>query len=280
MNDLIEKLQKLGLSKRESEVYIALLQKREFTAPEIGRITSVSRNKSYEILQSLVKKNLCTEKYKNGTKIFSSIKPDIALQNIISAYEEELNEKKKFSSQFTVELMQLHTANKGTSDTLDYIEVLTDIGQVKDRWESIERDTKEELLVFTKPPYAVSLENTVEIAKEVTKNKISVRSIYEYSSLKTTEEIDSLIKMIELYKNIGEEAKIIDELPMKLAISDVNVTIFVLNDKVSMKPSMTTMIVKHPSFATALKKVFDAYWKEAVPFDEFKKNIKKYFEKY
>ncbi len=70
MNDLIEKLQKLGLSKRESEIYIALLKKKEFTAPEIGKITSVSRNKSYEILQSLVKKNLCTEKYKNGTKVF------------------------------------------------------------------------------------------------------------------------------------------------------------------------------------------------------------------
>ena len=278
MNDLIEKLQKLGLSKRESEIYIALLQKKEFTAPEIGRITSVSRNKSYEILQSLVKKNLCTEKYKNGTKVFSSIKPDIALQNIISAYEEELNEKKKFSSVFTKELMQLHAANKGASDTLDYIEVLTDIGQVKNRWESIERNTKEELLVFTKPPYAVSLENTVEIAKEVTKNKIMVRSIYEYSSLKTAEEIDNLFDMIDWYKNIGEEAKIIEELPMKLAISDVNTTIFVLNDMVSMKPSMTTMIVEHPSFAIALKKVFEAYWKEAFHIEEFKRNIKNFVQ--
>jgi|WetSurMetagenome_2_1015567.scaffolds.fasta_scaffold01847_4 HTH-type transcriptional regulator, sugar sensing transcriptional regulator len=279
MNGLIEKLQKLGLSKRESEVYIALLTKKEFTAPEIGKITSVSRNKSYEVLQSLVKKNLCTQKYKDGTKIFIGIRPDIALQNIISSQEKDLNEKKEFTANFSKELMKLHTANKHSSGSLDYIEVFTDIGQVKVRWENIERNTKNELLVFTKPPYSVSLEDTLEIAGEVKKNKISVKSIYEFKTLKTIEEINNLLKMIDVYKKMGEEAKIIEELPMKLAISDINTTVFVLDDKITMQPSMTTMIVEHPGFAIALKKVFEAYWKEATPIDVFKKNIKKYFKK-
>ncbi len=279
MNGLIEKLQKLGLSKRESEVYIALLTKKEFTAPEIGKITSVSRNKSYEVLQSLVKKNLCTETYKNGTKVFSGIKPDIALKNIISVYENELKEKKELSAQFSKELMKIHSANKKSSGSLDYIEVFTDIGQVRERWEGIERNTKEELLVFTKPPYSVSLEDTVEIAEEVKQNKISVKSIYEFSTLKSEEEINNLLKMIDVYKKLVEEARIIKELPMKLAINDMNTTIFVLEDKITMQPSMTTIVVEHPAFAVALKKVFDGYWKEAVPIDVFRKNKKKYFNK-
>ncbi len=279
MNGFIEKLQKLGLSKRESEVYIALLTKKEFTAPEIGKITSVSRNKSYEVLQSLVKKNLCTEKFKNGTKVFSGIKPDIALQNIISIQENELKEKKELTARFSKELMKLHAANKNSSGPLDYIEVFTDIGQVKDRWESIERNTKKELLVFTKPPYSVSLEDTLEVAEEVKKNKIVVKSIYEYKTLQSIEEATNLLKMIDTYKKMGEEARIIEELPMKLAISDLTTTVFVLDDKVSMQSGMTTMIVEHPGFATALKKVFDGYWKEAMQINTFKKNLKKYFTK-
>ena len=278
MNTLIEKLQKLGLSKRESEVYIALLTKKEFSAPEIGKITSVSRNKSYEVLQSLVKKNLCTETYKNGTKVFSGIKPDIALKNIISVYEEDLKEKKELTSQFREELMKIHSENKQSSGSLDYIEVFTDIGQVRERWESIERGTKKELLVFTKPPYSVSLEDTLEIAEEVKEHSISVRSIYEYSTLKSLDEVNGLLKMIDMYKKMGEEAKIIEELPMKLAISDVETTIFVLNDKVSMQGGMTTMIVEHPGFAVALKKVFESYWKEAMPISTFRKNKSKYFK--
>ena len=265
MNALIEKLQKLGLSKRESEVYIALLAKKEFTAPEIGRVTSVSRNKSYEVLQSLVKKKLCTERYKNGAKVFIGIKPDIALKNIISGYENDLNEKRELSEQFSKELMKLHSANKHSSDSLDYIEVFTDIGQVKERWEGIEKNTKKELLVFSKPPYSISLEDNLEIAEEVKKNKISVKSIYEFSSLKNIEEVNNLLKMIDVYKKFGEEAKIIEELPMKLAISDLDTTVFVLEDKITMQQSMTTMIVEHPAFAIALKRVFDTYWKEAFP---------------
>ncbi len=279
MNGLIDKLQKIGLSKRESEVYIALLTKNEFTAPEIGKITSVSRNKSYEVLQSLVKKNLCTEKYKNGTKVFIGIKPDIALKNIISVYENELKEKKELTAKFSEELMKLHTANKQSSGSLDYIEVFTDIGQVRERWESIERNTKDELLVFTKPPYSVSLEETLEVAKEVKKNKISIKSIYEFTTLRSVEEAEKLLKMIDVYKKMGEDARIIEELPMKLAISDLNTTVFVLEDKVSMQGSMTTMIVEHPAFAVALKKVFDSYWREALPVDVFRKNLKKYFKK-
>jgi sugar-specific transcriptional regulator TrmB len=279
MNGFIEKLQKLGLSKRESEVYIALLTKKEFTAPEIGKITSVSRNKSYEVLQSLVKKNLCTEKFKNGTKIFSGIKPDIALQNIISIHENELKEKKELTAQFSKELMKLHAANKNSSGPLDYIEVFTDIGQVKDRWESIERNTKKELLVFTKPPYSVSLEDTLEVAEEVKKNKIVIKSIYEYKTLQSIEEATNLLKMIDIYKKMGEEARIIEELPMKLAISDLTTTVFVLDDKISMQSGMTTMIVEHSGFATALEKVFEGYWKEALQINTFKKNLKKYFTK-
>ncbi len=279
MNGFIEKLQKLGLSKRESEVYIALLTKKEFTAPEIGKITSVSRNKSYEVLQSLVKKNLCTEKFKNGTKVFSGIKPDIALQNIISIHENELKEKKELTAQFSKELMKLHAANKNSSGPLDYIEVFTDIGQVKDRWESIERNTKKELLVFTKPPYSVSLEDTLEVAEEVKKNKIVIKSIYEYKTLQSIEEATNLLKMIDIYKKMGEEARIIEELPMKLAISDLTTTVFVLDDKISMQSGMTTMIVEHSGFATALEKVFEGYWKEALQINTFKKNLKKYFTK-
>ncbi len=279
MNGLIDKLQKIGLSKRESEVYIALLTKNEFTAPEIGKITSVSRNKSYEVLQSLVKKNLCTEKYKNGTKVFIGIKPDIALRNIISVYENELKEKKELTAKFSEELMKLHTANKQSSGSLDYIEVFTDIGQVRERWEGIERNTKQELLVFTKPPYSVSLEETLEVAKEVKKNKISVKSIYEFTTLRSAEEAENLLKMIDVYKKMGEDARIIEELPMKLAISDLNTTVFVLEDKVSMQGGMTTMVVEHPAFAIALKKVFDSYWKEALTVDVFRKNLKKYFKK-
>jgi len=272
MDDLIEKLQKLGLSKRESEIYIALLTKKEFTAPEIGKITSVSRNKSYEVLQSLVKKRLCNETYKNGTKVFSGIKPDIALQNIISVYENELNEKKRLSEKFVAELMQLHAASEEILDPLDYIEILTDLGQIRNRWIELQENAQYEILGFNKPPFAVSLEQNVAIQEKTTERKIKERGIYEYSEVISESSLEFFTRIVEMYSNIGEEVKVIKLLPMKMIIIDEKITMLALNDPVSMKPSITTIIIKHPNYARTQKIIFESYWSASLTLDEFKNN--------
>ncbi|MCK5033289.1 MAG: helix-turn-helix domain-containing protein, partial [Calditrichia bacterium] len=91
--EIITKLQQVGLSRREAEVYIALLQKKEFTAPELAKITTITRTKIYEILQNLVHKGACNESYRNGQKVYRGIEPLIAIQNIIKQYEEEVEKK-------------------------------------------------------------------------------------------------------------------------------------------------------------------------------------------
>jgi sugar-specific transcriptional regulator TrmB len=70
LKELNSKLQELGLSKREAELYLALLTKNEFTAPELSKITSVTRTKTYEFLQNLVRKNLCNKSTINNKKFF------------------------------------------------------------------------------------------------------------------------------------------------------------------------------------------------------------------
>jgi sugar-specific transcriptional regulator TrmB len=271
MTDLIERLQKIGLSRRESEIYIALLTKKEFTAPEIGKITSVSRNKSYEVLQSLVKKNLCTEKYKNGTKVFSGIKPDIALKNIISVYENELDEKKVLASKFREELMSLHAANETVSGSLDYIEILTDLGQIRERWIELQDNARIEILGFNKPPFAVSLEQNVANQEKTRERKILEKGIYESSGVVSEPTFDHFIKVVEMYKNIGEEVKVIPSLPMKMIIIDERITMLALNDPVSMTPTITTIIIDHPNYAKAQKIIFEYYWSRSLTINEFKK---------
>ncbi|HSD64025.1 MAG TPA: helix-turn-helix domain-containing protein [Ignavibacteriaceae bacterium] len=274
MTDLIERLQKIGLSRRESEIYIALLTKKEFTAPEIGKITSVSRNKSYEVLQSLVKKKLCSEKYKNGTKVFSGIKPDIALQNIISVYEDELEEKKILAAKFREELMSLHAANETVSDSLDYIEILTDLGQIRKRWIELQDNARIEILGFNKPPFAVSLEQNVANQEKTRERKILERGIYENSEVISEPTFEHFIKVVEMYENIGEEVKVIPLLPMKMIIIDEKITMLALNDPVSMKPTITTIIIDHPNYAKAQKIIFESYWSQSLTINEFKNNSK------
>lgn len=271
MKDLIDKLQFLDIPRREGEVYLALLQKKEFSAPEIAKITSVSRTKSYEVLQNLVKKGLCNESYKNGIKVFSSIEPKIVFENIISDYEH----RKILADQLQKSLTDLHKKKEASTEPLDYIEVLTDLGQIRERWLNIQKNTKKKILAFTKPPYVVTPYYNVEEEAILMKNKVAIKSVYEYGRL-TNKETKNLIMEIEAYHKIGEQARVIKELPMKLVISDDTTTMLALNDRVSLKPSITTIIVDHPSFAKAHKEVFETYWAKAIPFEDFKRDPNKY----
>ncbi len=277
--ELINKLQQIGLTRREAEVYIALLQKKEFTAPELAKITTITRTKVYEILQSLIRKGVGNESYKDGQKVYRGIKPQIALMNIISRYEQEIDQKKKAEIEqmkyaatlLEDELIALHENNINNIEPIDYIEMLTDVGQIRERWNYFQKNTKKEILVFTKPPYTASLEDNIQVQTETLReNKIIDKCIYEYSGL-TPEEIKNLIKVIEAYSKIGEESRVIEELPMKLAISDETITMLALNDRISLKPSITTIIVDHPNFAKAQKAVFETYWEKAIPIAEFKR---------
>jgi len=274
LDEIIEELKKYGITKREAEVYVALLQKKDLTAPEVSKITSVTRTKCYEILQNLVKKKMCNENFKNGNKIFSSVDPKIALQNILSVQEIELNRKKESARNFGETLTKLYNEKEKFDSPLDYIEVISDAGTLKAKWMEFEKNMKEEFLVFVKAPYAPNMEDNIEEETETLSNKVVIKGLYEYGNLKTKEEIDNLIHFMKVYQNIGEEVRVYKELPMKLAIIDGTITMISLADRISMKPELTSMIVNHPSLADAMKTVFYTYWNMGMSVKEFENLVK------
>lgn len=277
--DIITKLKQIGLSSREAEVYLALLQKNEFTAPELTKITKVTRTKIYELLQNLIHKGACNENYRNGQKVFKAIKPRLAIQNIISNYENEIEHKKRNEIEqmkqagisIENELVELYENGADIDEPLNYIEVLTDREQIKEKWLNIQNNTKNELLIFSKPPYTGNLIDNVQDETDIIKNNVTVRCIYEYKGL-STDEIIKLMKMIKIFQKIGEEARVIKELPMKLVISDDTNTMLALNDKVTLKQSITSMVVNHPVYAKAHKEVFEVYWSKSMSIEKFKKS--------
>lgn len=271
MKDLIEKLKYLDIPRREGEVYLALLHKKEFTAAEISKITSVSRTKTYEILQNLVKKGLCTESFRNGIKIFSSVDPEIAIKNILQDYEE----KKKVADQLKINLTEIFKANGKINDPLDYIEVLTDLDQIKNRWVDILQNSVQfELIGFNKKPYSILFSDGTKYLESLIKKNVVTKSMYEYDDSQDQNSRETLIKNIDALTSIGEEVRVVEKLPMKLVIIDERITMLALNDPISMTPSITTMIITHPSFAASMKTVFQSYWDASMSAEDFKKMYK------
>ncbi|MDP8315244.1 MAG: helix-turn-helix domain-containing protein [Candidatus Celaenobacter antarcticus] len=263
---LVDNLEKLGLSKREAEIYIALLKKKEFSAPELASITTVPRTKVYDILQNLENKGLCTSTQINNRKKYRAIGPKIAFQNVIFEYEKKLITKREIANQVGDELHSLFEKNTSENDPLEYIEVLKDIKQIRERWLGLLKNANKEILAFTKQPYSLPFSEDMDEEIDALKRNVKIRGVYEYKDIVKND----VLSVLSAWISAGEEVKIIEELPMKLFIIDEKITMLALNDPISFKPSMTTIIINHYSFAMAQKYVFESIWEKAMSFEEFK----------
>ena len=263
----IKELTSLGLSENEAKTYLTLLAKSSMTVGEIAQVSGVPRPKLYEILTKLIVKGLCTEKI-GKVKRYRVVDPNIVKEKLIGDYQAQLEQKKIIAQSFSNAVYSIYQQNMNKTDSLEYIEVLKDIGQIRKKWFTLQKNAKKEILVFNKPPYTISLADSVNYELDVLNKKVKDKSIYEYNDIMYSEKEG--IKIISSLISAGEEARIVKELPMKLAIIDENITMLALNDPISLKPSITTIVINHPSFAMAQKYVFESIWEKAMPFEEFK----------
>lgn len=79
---MLEKLQKLGLSQKESHIYLSLVKLGEATANHLAKHTSSNRTVVYNVLQQLVEKGLVTYVKKEGKRVYCVSKPESLLASV------------------------------------------------------------------------------------------------------------------------------------------------------------------------------------------------------
>jgi sugar-specific transcriptional regulator TrmB len=102
----IETLLSLGLSRREAEVYYALLQVDDALASEISEKTNESRTNTYDTINSLIKKGLVSYVIKNNRKYFMATNPKNLLK-WMDLRREELDKEKKTVEMLIPSLLKL-----------------------------------------------------------------------------------------------------------------------------------------------------------------------------
>lgn len=95
-----EILIKIGLTNREADAYLALLQLQDALASEIAEKTNESRSHVYDTLNSLIAKGLASYVIRNNQKIFRAASPDKLV--------DYLNEKVNLIDKILPSLKSLH----------------------------------------------------------------------------------------------------------------------------------------------------------------------------
>jgi sugar-specific transcriptional regulator TrmB len=258
--ELIPRLSALGLTTYEAKAYVALLGRGSFTAAEVARQGELPRQRVYDVLGTLVEKGLASARPGRVVK-YAATAPELALERLVAAHRRELETLERSAGELVAELGPTFASGRDHTDPLDYIEVLRDAGAINERFNELQSSVKEEILVFTKPPYATPPQENVGGLEVLRSHR--ARSVYEMSAFEHPEWIAGIRRFVAA----GEEARFVESLPLKLVIIDEAIVMFGMQDPVGSGNDLTIMVVEHPSLAAILKTAFEATWERGMDID-------------
>jgi sugar-specific transcriptional regulator TrmB len=258
---LAERLARLGLPSYEAKAYLALTRRDTSTGAQVARLSGVPRQRIYDVLASLVEKGLASARPGKVVK-YAATAPGQAMDALVSRQRRQLAAAEEDASALVEELTPAFEAGKEQTNPLEYIEVLRDRRAINERFGALQAGVRQEILVFTKPPYATPIEENVD-GIEVARNH-DAYSVYELAAL----EDPAFVEGVRRFVAAGEQARFVPELPMKLVISDEHTVMIGLEDPVAGASDLTMLVVEHAALAGLLKVAFTTVWNEGLSIEE------------
>ena len=259
--DLVAQLTRLGLTSYEAKAYLTLIRRDSFTAAQVARQSGLPRQRIYDVLGSLVQKGLAVARPGNVVK-YAATAPELAIDLLLTAHRDELSRMERDARGMVNDLKPAYEAGQVHTDPLEYIEVLRDRRAINERFAELQSAVKDEILVFTKPPYATPPQENVE-GLEVTRTH-DARSLYEFSVF----DDPAVMRGVQRFVESGEDARFVPELPLKLVIIDETIVMFGMEDPVAGSAELTIVVVEHQSLAKVLKTAFNAIWETGLTFEQ------------
>jgi sugar-specific transcriptional regulator TrmB len=268
-----KELVKFGLTNYESKCYMSLLGQASLTAIEVAKTAGIPRPKVYETLENLTNKGLCRT-FPDRINRYSAVSPSFLKKELdrslkvihteIEQKSQKLNLIKKEGDEILESLLPLFAEGRNRNNPVNYIEIIKNSDLVKERYSKLVNEAQKEILLFSKPPSDSTIEERdgmSENAKNAIKRNVSFRCIFEIMETKALNQ--GLYNFMKRGVKNGMVYRVIEKLPMKMAIFDAETVFLALEDPVSKCLSLTTQVIEHQALASGLKILFDVIWERA-----------------
>jgi HTH-type transcriptional regulator, sugar sensing transcriptional regulator len=266
----IQKFLELGLTERETKVYITLLSKKSFTSSELQKSANIPRTKIYEVLAKMIERGICMERRVGKTRLYEAIEPKKALHKVLedfkNDYHIEVEKKKSITDTLAGIFNPVYMKNKDFESPLEFVEVIKDKDQAQKRILHAFQSAKSELLSFVKGPYVCDtnsrVNQQVKEEKNLLKRGVKCKKIYESTELAES------VPVIEQFKplaKLGSQLRTVESLPIKMVIFDDNLVIFPLQDVIKNPDELTIILIQHKEMVLACKILFNYLWSISKP---------------
>lgn len=251
----------IGLTEREAKVYMTLLSGRMFTVLELQEAVNIPRTKIYEVLNKLVSRNICIEKKLGRNKLYEAVEPNLAMERILDSYKKDLNRKEELIKQVSEIFTPIFKHSKAVINPLEFIDVMKEKGQIHKRYTACVKSTKREMLTFNKGPYACDTSDRLGEQEDeefkLLKRGGSCKDIYELSELK---EVGWLLNSVKKSLRLGQQARVVERLPIKMLVFDQEKVMFALEQPVPISNELTMIYIEHKQLAEACSMLFYHLW--------------------
>jgi len=252
------RLQQLGLNAYESRSYLVLMGHPRFKALELAARAHVPRQKIYEVLDSLVEKGFARV-VQEKTKLFSAVEPGLAIPGYLArkrqVIEHELTDSSRAGAALMDDLKSLYSSGQGGRGTLDFLRIVTEPSQTAAEYRRMLSEVNWEYLEFSRPPYAVDPLDE-KLVKQARLSGAACRLLLEAPSVGPEDR-----QRFADYISAGVEVRVVDSLPMKLAVFDGQQGMIALLDPVITRPAWTAIVFRHDGMGQAMKGLFEDHWR-------------------
>ena len=270
MNSLSKRLIEAGFSEYEAKAYKTLLGQGVLSANEISKFAEIPQGRVYNILNALQQKGFVNI-LPGAVKKYRAVNPKIAFIDVIKERKSELEKIEELS----IELEKEYEKAEENDVPLDFFEILTSKQSQVKKFDDLIKMASKTLCSFNKKPYATGFDREMKEIKEsaaplrkIIRNGTAVRALFEGER----EAFEPFIQLVSYYKNIGEEVRIVERLPLKMLIADGRKAMISLKNNDALKFKLTSMVIDHTDLTTALMELFEAYWQKSMTIDEFIKS--------
>ena len=249
------KLEQLGLSSAEAQVYLAVLIHGPLAAPGIASQTGIARTSVYPTLCTLAEKGLIEGGLGHGSK-FTAVAPEDALRGLVAREEQTLSERQQIAKDLAEVLPPLAADSESALD--DSVQVIRTPQLIGEKLHRLQLEATRLVEGIVKAPILMPRPwNPAQ--RKATEQGVHFKALYERAAIADPK----VGPYLESWLAGGEEARVYEgELPYKLFVFDQEV---VLSTLVRRGGHPAALLVRHAPFARSMSILFEFFWNQAEP---------------
>ncbi|HET7487135.1 MAG TPA: helix-turn-helix domain-containing protein [Acidimicrobiales bacterium] len=270
-------LEDLGLSPYEARVLLALLRLGSATSAELAQASGVPRTSAYQVLEELGRKRLVEQVPGGRAAVWACPGVDLVFDRLDAAQEERLREHRTVTARLRKELAQ--PAPPTAAVTPPFVHLMRGATEVRAVYDRLLAGARDEVLVFNRPPYSTTDAETRltpddrtgqdevnPIVLAALRRGVRFRVLYVASHWEAPD-AEPFRAAMATYHRAGVEGRLVDELPLKLAVADRAAVLTALPDPVQEIGYPTNLFIDHAGFAALQADGFDHRWTSARPME-------------